>query len=173
MAANDTGGELDPHGADGRGNPIGSLVFSNAFPTSAGSYIQAVEWNNFMGSGQFCLKACDPSRPNALALCNNIYDRIGCAYNMPASYEDGQFMSCLGDSQLPVGVYVGANGVTSTYEQPAESVAIDTLPYTPVIPATSSCSTGVSSLLYAGAVCIVFLSPLPYKKSSMLLTMIF
>lgn len=28
---NDGGGELDPHGQDGNGNPIGGLVFSNAF----------------------------------------------------------------------------------------------------------------------------------------------
>jgi len=27
----DGGGELDPHGADGNGNPIGGLVFSSAF----------------------------------------------------------------------------------------------------------------------------------------------
>jgi hypothetical protein len=49
MAADDSGGELDPHGADNRGNPIGSLVFTNAFPASGGNtntYIQAVEWNN-------------------------------------------------------------------------------------------------------------------------------
>jgi hypothetical protein len=106
-----------------------------------------------MGSGQFCLKACDPSRPNAANYCQHIYDRIGCAYNAPASYEEGVFESCLGDSQDFPGVYTGANGVVSTYSQPPESLGpISTMPYTAKIPATSQCSIGVSSQLYAGAV---------------------
>jgi hypothetical protein len=40
--------QLDPRGTDGRGNPLGGLVFSNAFGSSGGSpdrYIQAVEWD--------------------------------------------------------------------------------------------------------------------------------
>ena len=36
----DEGGELDPHGADGNGNPVGGLVFSNAF----GTLEQIHEW---------------------------------------------------------------------------------------------------------------------------------
>lgn len=36
----DAGGELDPHGADGNGNPIGGLVFSSAF----GKLEQIHEW---------------------------------------------------------------------------------------------------------------------------------
>jgi hypothetical protein len=155
LAADDSGGELDPHGADNRGNPIGSLVFSNAFPGSAGNpntFIQAIEWHNFMGGGQFCLKACDPSRPNAANYCQHIFDRIGCAYNAPASYQDGVFDSCLGDSQDFPGIYTGANGVVSTYTQPDESLGpISTMPYTPKIPATSSCTTFSSAVLYAGA----------------------
>lgn len=31
VAKGDYGGELDPHGADGNGNPIGGLVFGNTF----------------------------------------------------------------------------------------------------------------------------------------------
>jgi hypothetical protein len=155
LNATDSGGELDPHGADGRGNPIGSLVFSNAFPASGGNantYIQAIEWHNFMGGGQFCLKACDPSRPNAANYCQHIYDLIGCAYNAPASYADGVFDSCLGDSQDFPGVYTGANGVVSTYSQPPESLGpISTMPYQPKIPATSSCTNYSSAALYAGA----------------------
>jgi hypothetical protein len=49
MNATDFGGELDPHGADNRGNPIGSLLFTNAFPASGSNpttYIQAIEWHN-------------------------------------------------------------------------------------------------------------------------------
>lgn len=40
IPAGDSGGELDPHGADGNGNPIGGLVFSNAF----GQLQQVHEW---------------------------------------------------------------------------------------------------------------------------------
>lgn len=36
----DEGGELDPHGADGNGNPVGGLVFSSAF----GTLEQIHEW---------------------------------------------------------------------------------------------------------------------------------
>lgn len=93
---------MDPHGADQRGNPLGGLLFSNAFSASGGNannYVQAIEWHNFMGGGAFCLKACDPSRPNAARYCEHIYDRIGCQYNAPASYASGVFESCLGDSQ--------------------------------------------------------------------------
>lgn len=42
MVANDEGGEMDPHGADNRGNPIGGLLYSNAW---TGTYLQAHEWH--------------------------------------------------------------------------------------------------------------------------------
>ncbi|KAJ9105171.1 hypothetical protein QFC19_003631 [Naganishia cerealis] len=53
---NDAGGELDPHGADGLGNPIGGLVFTSAF---GGGLKQIHEWNSFIGAGYFCFKVCD------------------------------------------------------------------------------------------------------------------
>ncbi|CCA70590.1 hypothetical protein PIIN_04527 [Serendipita indica DSM 11827] len=152
IAPNDDGGELDPHGADQRGNPLGGLVFSNAFPASNGNannYVQAIEWHNFMGGSAFCLKACDPSRPNAARLCEHVFDRIGCQYNAPAAYAPNVFESCLGDSQDFPGVYTGANGVVSTYSQPPESLgAITAIPYTPRIPASSSCTPYTSSAIY-------------------------
>lgn len=40
IPSGDSGGELDPHGADGNGNPIGGLVFSSAF----GQLQQVHEW---------------------------------------------------------------------------------------------------------------------------------
>ena len=49
--ADDSGGEMDPHGADERGNPLGGLVFSNAFPSSAGNataYKQVIEWHKYV-----------------------------------------------------------------------------------------------------------------------------
>jgi hypothetical protein len=46
LMANDTGGEMDPHGADGRGNPIGSLIYSTAFGETNNLPMQMIEWHN-------------------------------------------------------------------------------------------------------------------------------
>ncbi|KAG8817802.1 hypothetical protein FRC17_011085 [Serendipita sp. 399] len=148
IAADDSGGELDPHGADQRGNPLGGLLFSNAW---GGDYIQAVEWHNFMGGGTFCLKACDPSRPNAARFCEHIFDRIGCQYNAPAAYRDEEFTSCLGDNQDFPGIYTDSAGATQTYTQPPESLgAISTIPYQARVPASSQCTTYQSASLFTG-----------------------
>ena len=48
IAANDTGGEMDPHGADQRGNPLGGLLFSKAFGTG-NTFVQAIEWHKYVG----------------------------------------------------------------------------------------------------------------------------
>ncbi|RPD54926.1 hypothetical protein L227DRAFT_510766 [Lentinus tigrinus ALCF2SS1-6] len=103
----DEGGELDPHGADGNGNPIGGLVFSNAF----GKMAQMHEWTNFMAYNEFCIRACKDG-PKAPALCQHIYDVMGCDWNMPGDYSAGSFDSCQGDSGEPMGVYG-----TSTFHQ--------------------------------------------------------
>jgi len=126
LQAGDTGGELDPHGADLAGNPLGGLVFSNNLPTATDNttITQVHNWNNFLGSGQFCFKACDNSITNP-DYCQNIYDTQGCALNMPAAYAPGVFLSCLSDNQTPA--------------DPANP---------PAIPATSSCTTYTSSLIY-------------------------
>jgi hypothetical protein len=163
----DSGGELDPHGADGRGNPIGSLMYSSAFSTN-GSMEQVIQWNLFLGGGIFCIKVCDPASANAAALCLNTYDLIGCSYNMPANYGsiNGTFESCAGDDQLPVGTYV-SNGVTSTYLQPAESLGpITTIPYTAAIPASSNCTTYTSSSLYLAAESLASVSSASATPSS-------
>jgi hypothetical protein len=148
LATNDTGGELDPHGADLAGNPLGGLVYSNSLPSLANnnSLVQAVEWNNFVGSGVFCIKLCDPTvtTPN---YCQNTLDLLGCSYNMPASYADGQFTSCQGDLQDVVGVYT-SNGQTLTWSQPSSLPATSTLPWTPRVPASSNCVTYSSAQLY-------------------------
>ncbi|KAJ7096707.1 hypothetical protein B0H15DRAFT_937646 [Mycena belliarum] len=149
IAGDDFGGEMDPHGADLRGNPLGSLVFSNAFGTDKNSFTQMVEWHNFMGGNQFCFKVCDPARPNAAKFCEHIYDRIGCAYNAPNAAKNGTFESCLGESQDFPGVYT-ENGQVMTYKQPAESLgAITTVPYQAKVPASSSCSVFTSAALFA------------------------
>jgi hypothetical protein len=48
LAPNDTGGEMDPHGADQRGNPLGGLVFSKSFNTT--NYVQVVEWHKYVAN---------------------------------------------------------------------------------------------------------------------------
>lgn len=46
MNADDYGGELDPHGADLRGNPMGGLLYSNAWSNGDNSsYTQVIEWH--------------------------------------------------------------------------------------------------------------------------------
>ncbi|KIJ29424.1 hypothetical protein M422DRAFT_99961, partial [Sphaerobolus stellatus SS14] len=147
----DTGGEEDPHGADGRGNPLGSLVYTNGF-TAGKEYTQVIEWHNFLGGDVFCFKICDPNSPNAANYCQHIYDRIGCKYNAPAAYVDGVFESCLGDNQDFPGVYTGDDGAVSTYTQPDESLGpLTTIPYQPRTPASSSCTQYKSTDLYAAA----------------------
>jgi hypothetical protein len=45
LQADDSGGELDPHGADEQGNPIGGLMFTNGWSNgNNNSFTQAIEW---------------------------------------------------------------------------------------------------------------------------------
>ncbi|KAF8957725.1 hypothetical protein BDZ97DRAFT_1844860 [Flammula alnicola] len=146
MATGDFGGEMDPHGADLRGNPMGGILFSNAW---TGSYVQVIEWTNFMGGNAFCLKACDPAGANAANYCQHIYDRIGCAYNAPNAAQDKIFESCDAENADFPGIYT-TNGQVVTYKQPAESLgAITTMPYTARIPSSSNCKTFSSAALLA------------------------
>lgn len=147
IAKSDEGGELDPHGADGNGNPIGGLVFGNSF----GSGLQYHEWTNFVSDSEFCFRACvSPfthsnnfslllmlmntlfqTGPNAARNCQHIYDVMGCYWNMPANYDAGVFESCLGDDDLPMGVYG-----TSTWYQ-----GVNPTPSAHPAAASSSCHT--------------------------------
>jgi len=160
----DYGGEMDPHGADLRGNPKGGLVFSQSFN---GQWTQVPEWNkyvvllireshlaeiffSFIGGNAFCFKACDSSKSNAADYCQHIYDRIGCAFNAPNNAKNGTFESCKGENQDFPGVYT-SNGQVMTYTQPPESLGpITTMPYTPHVPASSDCVTYASSAIYTG-----------------------
>jgi hypothetical protein len=148
LTSDDSGGELDPHGADFRGNPLGGLVYSTAWQGN-NSYEQVIEWHNFMGGSVFCFKICDPAGAHAPDYCQHIYDRIGCAYNAPNNAQTGVFEACAGDNQDFPGVYTDASGKVQTYTQPAESLgAISSMPYQPKVPASSNCVTYTSSLLY-------------------------
>jgi hypothetical protein len=151
MTPSDYGGEMDPHGADERGNPLGSLVYTNAFPSNGGNnntYQQVIQWHNFVGSNVYCFKICDPSVANSQVYCNNVFDRTGCSFVAPAPYKQGDFSVCDSDNMDPVGVYTGSNGIVSTYSQPPDGVPITSLP--PVkTPNSSNCVTYTSSVLYA------------------------
>jgi hypothetical protein len=150
LTPDDYGGELDPHGADFRGNPLGGLVYSTAWSGGNGNYEQVIEWHNFMGGSAFCFKACDPAGAHAADYCQHIFDRIGCAYNAPNNAKNGTFESCQGDNQDFPGVYTDAAGAVKTYTQPPESLGvISSIPYTPKVPASSNCVTYTSSAIYA------------------------
>jgi len=150
LKPDDYGGELDPHGADLRGNPLGGLFYSTAWSSDKNTYQQVIEWHNFMGGNAFCLKACDPAGPNAAHFCEHIYDRIGCAFNAPNNAQNGTFESCAGDNQDFPGIYTDPSGQVQTYSQPPESLGvISTMPYTPKVPASSNCVTYTSSAIYA------------------------
>jgi len=149
------GGELDSGGQDGEGNPMGGLVYTNAFASNNGnngSYQQAQHWSFFIGNGGFCGKICDQSKGDstAQALCNNVYDRLGCDYNAPNTAAEGTFEVCQGDDMTPVGEYV-VNGVTSTYHQPAETDPVTDVPYTATPAPTSSCVTYASAAVFTDA----------------------
>lgn len=142
----DYGGEMDPHGADLRGNPMGGIIFSNGF---TGSYIQGIEWHNFIGSDSFCLKVCDPNGSDDARFCEHILDRIGCAFNAPNNARNGTFESCDSENQDFPGIYTGADGTVSTYTQPAVSLGpITSMPYTARVPASSNCTPFTSSSIY-------------------------
>ncbi|KAJ7929110.1 hypothetical protein B0H13DRAFT_2652631 [Mycena leptocephala] len=127
IPSNDEGGELDPHGADGNGNPVGGVVFSTAF---GGQVEEVFEWTNFMSGTEFCFRICDPKGSNAPGYCQHIYDVMGCEWNMPANYAPG-FDTCHADSGEPMGVY-GA----STFHQ-GDAVTPDPHP----APKPTSCQT--------------------------------
>ncbi|GJN90045.1 hypothetical protein Rhopal_003043-T1 [Rhodotorula paludigena] len=107
IQAGDEGGELDPHGATGLGNPIGSLVFANGE--------QIHEWTSFISDTEYCFRICHDAS-DAWLWCQHIYDIQGCHWNEPGNYDSG-FDSCEGDStEHPPGIYE-VNGQLSTYHQ--------------------------------------------------------
>lgn len=88
-------------------------MYSTSLPTGNNStYMQAISWNNFVGGNQFCIKLCDPTITSP-DYCQNIFDLIGCNYNMPSSFyatSANTFESCEGALQDVVGTYTGADG---------------------------------------------------------------
>jgi hypothetical protein len=79
ILAGDEGGELDPHGADGNGNPEGGLVYTNAFGLANGQPQQVHQWMSFISSGTACFRAClGGTDEYQQQLCQHIYDVMGC-----------------------------------------------------------------------------------------------
>lgn len=100
----DEGGELDPHGATGHGNPRGALVFTRA---RTGNFERLGEWQHFVSYNEFCLRACFPGQYDT-KWCPHIYDVMGCYWNEPANYNSGQFEQCEGTEGEWPGVYSGS-----------------------------------------------------------------
>ncbi|EPS93600.1 hypothetical protein FOMPIDRAFT_1084629, partial [Fomitopsis schrenkii] len=154
LQADDYGGELDPHGADLMGNPMGGVLYTNQYPagnTNNDSLTQIVQWKQFIGGNQFCLMICDPSKtsPTNHGQCNNVYDEVGISYNCPNNAQKGVFEACDGEPMTPIGQYV-SDGVTTTWTQPWSGTW--TVPYTPTVPASSNCRKFASTDLYSGGV---------------------
>lgn len=100
----DSGGELDPHGATGTGNPPGGLVFSRSVPGKNGQWVQLKEWSNFQSATEFSFRACYPGGSNAKKYCPHVYDVMGSQWNHPGNYGEG-FSNCDADSGSFPGIH--------------------------------------------------------------------
>lgn len=112
----DEGGELDPHGAEGLGNPIGGNVTVNI----GGQDKNVEEWMSFVSSTNFCLRACinANSTYSAAAMCEHKLDVMGCNFVMPGDYNfDGKFQSCDADVAYPPGWYPTVVNGQTTFSQ--------------------------------------------------------
>ena len=102
----DSGGELDPHGATGMGNPPGGLVFTRSQKGNEGNWVQLKEWNNFMSATEYSIRGCWGD--NAAQYCPHIYDEMGSYFNEPGRYAAGSFENCDADPGHFPGVYHGS-----------------------------------------------------------------
>lgn len=116
----DQGGELDPHGAYGLGNPVGGNVTSNV----SGRDVFYEEWMNYVSYNMVCIRICiagSAAAPTALE-CQHTLDEMGCNFVMPGNYADNSFDTCDGDAAYPPGLYPQGGGQTSTFQQYYSSV---------------------------------------------------
>ncbi|KAF6747512.1 hypothetical protein DFP72DRAFT_1075184 [Ephemerocybe angulata] len=116
----DYGGELDPHGQFGAGNPIGGNVTSNV----TGSDQHFAEWMQYISYSQFCLRICTNANStySAADMCWHELDEMGCEFVMPGNYKvNGTFESCDADVAYPPGWYptatISGTPVFSTFAQ--------------------------------------------------------
>jgi len=115
----DEGGELDPHGATGAGNPVGGLVYTRAY---TGNFERIYEWQNFMSYNEFCFRGCRNGGQYAKEWCPHIYDVMGCFWNEPANYDHG-FEQCDGTEGEWPGVYSGSTWYQGQNPTPAAQTA--------------------------------------------------
>ncbi|KAL9932777.1 hypothetical protein V8E36_008476 [Tilletia maclaganii] len=113
VARGDEGGELDPLGADGAGNPIGGLVFTNAWSKDPQDYTEIKAWSSFISDREFSFRAC--RGPHAADYCPHIYDLMGSQWNHPGRYKAGIFEDCQATEGQYPGVY---NGVRWQQHEP-------------------------------------------------------
>ncbi|WFD29181.1 hypothetical protein MSPP1_000186 [Malassezia sp. CBS 17886] len=122
FAPNDSGGELDPHGATNKGNPVGGNVTSNV----SGKDVSYQEWMNYVGFNIMCFRVCtagSDGAPPALE-CLHTLDTVGCQWVMPGNYQPDTFDSCEADAAYPPGVYI-TSGSTSSFQQYATGLWTD------------------------------------------------
>ncbi|KAJ7219812.1 hypothetical protein B0H12DRAFT_1194061 [Mycena haematopus] len=114
IVAGDEGGELDPHGATGAGNPVGGNVTTTV---ADGTDLPIAEWMLYMAADQFCLRACynANSTYSAAFMCWHELDVMGCDFVMPGTYQPaGVFETCDADVAYPPGWYpTVVDGTTS------------------------------------------------------------
>ncbi|KIY67852.1 hypothetical protein CYLTODRAFT_436819 [Cylindrobasidium torrendii FP15055 ss-10] len=111
----DYGGELDPHGPTGDGNPVGGNVTSNV--VDGNTDVSYEEWMSFISYQQVCLRVCTNANSTwgADLMCEHELDVMGCEFVMPGNYQfDGKFEECEAEVAYPPGVYVTAIDGTST-----------------------------------------------------------
>lgn len=110
----DMGGELDPHGATGKGNPVGGNVTSNV----TGKDVFYEEWMNYISHEMLCFRICTAANDQISASreCEHTLDEMGCPVIMPGNYHKDGFDECDADAAYPPGIYV-SNGQTSTFQQ--------------------------------------------------------
>ncbi|KAJ9118166.1 hypothetical protein QFC22_004070 [Naganishia vaughanmartiniae] len=115
-------GELDPHGAENLGNPIGGNVTSNV----SGSDVFYEEWMSFVSFDQYCLRICTANNEDVTTAlqCEHELDVMGCQWVMPGDYTNNTFDSCVGEAAAPPGSYPDVTSsqgqlatATSTFRQ--------------------------------------------------------
>ncbi|KAJ7185202.1 hypothetical protein C8R46DRAFT_981726 [Mycena filopes] len=117
----DGGGELDPHGATGAGNPVGGNVTTTIVD---GIDEPIAEWMLYIDQDFFCMRACTSANStySAAHMCWHELDEVGCEFVMPGTYryQGGVFETCDADVAYPPGWYPEVtNGKTtfSTFAQ--------------------------------------------------------
>ncbi|KAJ6514256.1 hypothetical protein C8R47DRAFT_569347 [Mycena vitilis] len=116
IAPNDGGGELDPHGATGAGNPEGGNVTTTIVD---GIDEPIAEWMLYIDNNQFCLRACTNANStySAAFMCWHELDEMGCEFVMPGTYnyQGGIYETCDADVAYPPGWYPEVNAGTTTF----------------------------------------------------------